>query len=90
MIDYGDATTWILDVHTMEVRFTARHDGNDVQCRVARRAIDDGFGKTASDSERLSLAQVNFDRITDAVGERIVRHRFEPDGTVLLRDWPRE
>lgn len=88
-IEFGSPDQMWCDAHSMEVRHRLRVYGAAVLCRIARQAIDDRFGDSESDADRLAAAQEHFDQITDRWGILIQRGRFEADGSVLIdsADW---
>lgn len=52
---------------------------------MSREAIDDHYGDSEDDHEALEKSKVQFDEITDLVGDKIGRRLYEEDGTILLR-----
>jgi hypothetical protein len=83
-IEFGSPDQMWCDVHSMEVRHEIRVYGAAVRCRIAPQAIDDRFGVSKTDADRLAAAQQQFDQITDRWGLMIQQGRFQPDGSVLI------
>lgn len=89
MIEYGTNENWAYHSNIDCVEFTVRDDGQPITCKISMEAITDHFGNCKDEAEVLDKAKEHFDEITDQIGDKIGRKRFEEDGSILLRtgDW---
>ena len=88
MIDFGTNETWAYHSNTECVVFTVRDEGQPITCKVSMEAIEDHYGN-CDEQEILDKAKEHFDEITEQIGDKIGRKRFEEDGSILLKsgDW---
>lgn len=88
MIEYGTNENWAYHSNIECVVFTVSDDGKKITCKVSMEAITDHFGN-CDEQGVLDKAKEHFDEITDQIGDKIGKKRFEDDGSILLRsgDW---
>ena len=89
MIEFGNSDSMSWNGTYEEVRFDVIRDGQSIQCRVSRQALEDHCGNPKDAGACLDAANAHFNAITDKVGHKIAIGAFELDGSVLLStsDW---
>ena len=89
MIQFAQPIDWIYHGGTESVVFTILNDGSPVQCRVSRECIQDNMGNPGAGEECLDAARKHVDKIENIIGVLVAAHRFEDDGSIVVRssDW---
>ena len=90
VIAYGTNKNWWWNGVREVVEFTVHDEGRPIVCRVSYECIRDNFGTPDGPGACLDTAKLHSEEIEDCIGDLILRGRFEPDGSILIRtlDWP--
>ena len=89
MIEFAQPIDWKYQGGTDSMVFTIYNDGNPIHCRVSRECIQDNMGNPDAGDECLDAARKHADKIENIIGVLVAAHRFEGDGSIIVRssDW---